>query len=132
MAVIFIDVDSFKEINDTYGHDVGDEVLKMVASKLIDSIRQTDIAARWGGEEFMILLPETSSPYSVAELIRSNIAKYNFESIPKSVTVSVGIAVFNKDIDTKDTIIKNVDIALYKAKHSGKNMVIDYDKMKEN
>ena len=126
LSLIMLDIDNFKSINDTYGHDVGDDVLRSISDILIKSVRQTDIPSRWGGEEFMVLLPDTSSPDNVAELIRSNIEKFEFKMVPKPITVSVGTAVFRDGVDTKDSIIKNVDIALYQAKNSGKNKVIKY------
>ncbi len=131
LSLIMIDIDDFKSINDTYGHDVGDEVLIDISSILLKSVRITDLVSRWGGEEFMVLLPNTHDSSQVAEQIRANIEQYKFKSVPKQITVSLGTAVFNKDVDTKDTIIKNVDIALYDAKHTGKNKVINYIESEE-
>lgn len=130
ITLIMFDIDNFKSINDTYGHDVGDIVLKDISRTLKESIRSTDIAARWGGEEFMVLLPETSASnaMNIAETIRGNIEAYEFEGVPHSITISVGVAEFKQNIDTRDSIIKNVDIALYKAKENGKNQVIKYEK----
>ena len=128
LSLIMFDIDNFKSVNDTYGHDVGDVVLKDISKILLDSIRVTDIASRWGGEEFMVLLPDTSlnNCKNVAQIIRKNIEAYEFKGIPYSITVSIGVAVFQDKIDTKDSIIKNVDLALYEAKKNGKNQVVQY------
>ncbi len=126
LSLIMLDIDDFKSINDTYGHDVGDKVLVDISNILLKSVRMTDLVSRWGGEEFMILLPNTPDSSQVAEQIRANIERYKFKSVPKQITVSIGTSVFRKDIDTKDTIIKNVDIALYDAKQTGKNKVVNY------
>lgn len=129
-ALLMFDIDNFKAINDTYGHDIGDQVLIKISKISINSTRTTDISARWGGEEFMILLPETSLEDSakIAENLRKNIENEKFENIPKPVTVSIGVAIYEKEHKDKEIIIKNVDLALYKAKHNGKNQVIKYEK----
>ena len=124
------DIDNFKSINDTYGHDIGDEVLKTLSNLTLGSIRATDFASRWGGEEFMILLPETSlaDTARIAENIRVAIESYKFEAIPTPITISLGVADYKSDYKDKEEIIKNVDIALYEAKHNGKNQVVKYEK----
>ncbi|MEA3354692.1 MAG: diguanylate cyclase [Campylobacterota bacterium] len=129
-SLIMFDIDNFKSINDTYGHDVGDVVLQEVSQITRSSVRTTDIAARWGGEEFMIIVPETSMDNAVltADNIRKNIESFQFDSLPKPVTVSLGVAEFKRDVDNKESILKKVDIALYEAKHSGKNVVVKYEK----
>ena len=128
LSLIMIDIDDFKQVNDTYGHDVGDIVLKEISNIILQSIRKTDIASRWGGEEFMILLPETSLENSmkIAEILRANVEKFHFDKIGGNLTISLGVAVFRNGIDTKDIIVKNVDLALYEAKNSGKNRVIEF------
>ena len=128
LSLVMFDIDNFKSVNDTYGHDVGDMVLKDISKILLDSIRITDIASRWGGEEFMILLPDTSlsNAANVAEIIRKNIENYIFSNVPHNITVSLGVAVFQNGTDCKDSMIKNVDLALYKAKGDGKNQVVQY------
>ncbi len=130
LSLIMIDIDDFKQINDTYGHDVGDVVLKEISNIILKFTRKTDIASRWGGEEFMILLPETTlkNSMTIAETLRSNIEKYKFDKIDGNITISLGVAVFQIGVDNKDTIVKNVDLALYEAKNSGKNRVIQYNK----
>lgn len=131
LSLIMLDIDNFKQINDTYGHDVGDVVLKDISALILKSIRKTDIASRWGGEEFMILLPETSldNSITIAQTLRKNVENFNFNGVEESVTISLGVAVFKNGIDCRDTIVKNVDLALYKAKECGKNQVIKYDNM---
>jgi len=130
LSLLMLDIDDFKKINDTYGHDMGDIVLKDISRITEDSIRVTDCAARWGGEEFMVLLPETSLQESgkIAELIRTNIEKYENNALENSVTVSVGVAHFKVHEDTVDSFTKKVDLAMYEAKQTGKNKVIKYEK----
>ena len=130
LSLLMLDIDNFKQINDTYGHDVGDIVLKDIAKIIHESIRSTDFAARWGGEEFMVLLPETTidESYKIAEVIRKNIEEYENKTLQKTTTVSVGVAQFKVNEDSMDTFVKNVDIAMYEAKQTGKNKVIKYEK----
>jgi len=129
LSLIMLDIDDFKKINDTYGHDKGDVVLIEISNIILKSIRKTDIAARWGGEEFMVLLPETNlnNSLTIAESIRSNIESFIFSELTKNVTVSIGVASFQNDTYDKDSIIKYVDIALYNAKNDGKNRVVAYE-----
>lgn len=128
-SLIMFDIDNFKLVNDTYGHDVGDFVLKNISNITLQSIRSTDYASRWGGEEFMILLPETSLDDSeiLAQNIRKNIEKFKFDEIPTPVTISLGVATYESKHKDKEEIIKNVDVALYQAKNSGKNQVIKHE-----
>ena len=127
LSLILIDIDYFKKINDTYGHQAGDNVLQQIADIIKKSIRGSDYAARFGGEEFMVILPETESTKAVelAERIRKTLEN---EIIPISeqesihVTTSIGIATSHKNITTQ-TLMKSVDEALYKAKDNGRNQV---------
>ena len=123
-GVIIIDIDHFKEINDTFGHQVGDEVLKQFAQLLHVSLRATDIAGRWGGEEFLIICPNTDMKdlLSVAENLRKKIAQHDFAHRITSVTASFGINTFENGKDLNN-IIKKADDALYDAKDSGRNRV---------
>jgi len=129
LSILMFDIDDFKNINDTYGHDVGDVVLIDLSKILKQSIRATDYAARWGGEEFMVLLPETSIDETsrIAQTIRENVETYQPLHIKLPITISIGVAEFMADIDTKDSFIKNVDVALYQAKKGGKNQVVKYE-----
>ncbi|MBU3216731.1 GGDEF domain-containing protein [Clostridium estertheticum] len=115
-SVIIIDVDWFKLVNDTYGHQAGDQVLFELAQLMKDSLRITEHIGRWGGEEFFIVLPNVSANdgYALAERIRLKVYNYNFET-PKHLTCSFGITEYMKD-DSIEKIIKRADMALYKAK----------------
>ena len=130
LSILMFDIDNFKNINDTYGHDVGDVVLIDLSNILKGSIRATDYAARWGGEEFMVLLPETSIDETtrLANELREKIETYQPDNIDLPITISIGIAEFIPNENTRDDFIKNVDIALYQAKRTGKNKVIKYEK----
>ena len=130
LSILMFDIDDFKNINDTYGHDVGDIVLIDLANIVKKTIRATDYAARWGGEEFMVLLPETSIDETsrIANELRENVEKYQPKDISLPITISIGVAEFIANENTKDDFIKNVDIALYQAKRAGKNRVIKYEK----
>jgi len=126
-SVIFFDIDFFKKVNDTYGHDMGDYVLENIVKIVATEIRASDIFARWGGEEFIIFLPNTKSIYAVdiAEKLRKLIQNHAFSNI-KNVTCSFGVTQLMEQ-DTKSSFLKRVDTLLYKAKESGRNKVVsDY------
>jgi diguanylate cyclase (GGDEF)-like protein len=128
LAVIMLDVDFFKSINDRYGHSVGDQVLLEVAVQLKNSLRQTDIACRYGGDEFVILLPETEVDTAgyVANRLRESVEaiKVVTDKGPVVVTLSLGIAAYSKgDLENIDLLIKRADQALYEAKQAGRNQV---------
>ena len=122
-TIILMDIDYFKNVNDTYGHQKGDEVLIEIAGILKTSIRKSDLAARWGGEEFVLLLPEVDAKIGekVAEKIRVNIESHKFEDIGK-ITCSFGLTQHISG-DTKEDILHRADKALYKAKDSGRNTI---------
>ncbi len=120
-SIVLFDIDNFKSINDTYGHLTGDKILKEIANLVNNTIRKSDVFARWGGEEFIILIPNGSNVVQVAEKIRKIIENNNFFDLPK-VTVSLGTTKYKKG-DTIDSIIKRADKALYNAKENGKNRV---------
>ena len=130
LSLMMLDIDNFKQINDTFGHDLGDVVLKDISKIIQSSIRTTDYAARWGGEEFLVLLPETSldEGFQIAELIRQNVELYKNSALDKITTVSIGVSQFEVNKDTAETFVKNVDLAMYEAKQTGKNKVIKYEK----
>ena len=123
-SIIMIDIDNFKCVNDEYGHDVGDKVLVHIAKILKDNVRISDIVARWGGEEFIIVCEHTNTKksYIIAENIRKIIEKEYFEEVEKQ-TISLGLTQFTKE-DSINSIFKRVDNALYKAKSEGKNKTI--------
>ena len=123
LSIIFLDIDRFKDFNDQYGHDMGDEILIELANKLKRNIRISDSLARWGGEEFVIITPNTTKEeaYTMAENIRLYIEKSVLvEGV--HVTCSFGIASYIGG-DNADTLFKRADDALYKAKESGRNKV---------
>ena len=122
-AVILLDVDHFKSVNDTHGHQIGDSVLIEITKLLTNNVRSTDTVGRWGGEEFMIICPKTElkHAYSVAQNIRKSIEAYNFARVGK-LTISAGVSdiISNGNIDD---LISRTDALLYNAKHSGRNLV---------
>ncbi|MCX7989476.1 MAG: GGDEF domain-containing protein [Aquificaceae bacterium] len=124
LSILMIDVDNFKNINDTYGHNVGDMVLKSLAQILKSSVRSYDLVARWGGEEFLILLlgDGQEEAVSIGERIRRSVESLSKEGIPK-FTVSVGVASYREGDDI-NSLIERADKALYKAKSQGKNRVV--------
>ena len=131
-SIILLDIDNFKNINDTYGHNTGDIVLKELVSIVNKSIRQTDHFARWGGEEFIILAPETGidDTETLANKLKDAISNNEFTTI-KHVTCSFGIATL--DINENYTMsIHNADVALYYSKQNGKNQVTKYTKELES
>lgn len=126
VCMLLLDIDNFKKVNDTYGHDVGDSVLADTAMIIKHSLRQEDILVRWGGEEFVCILPFTNVQESIviAEKIRTNIEKHLFKYVKKS-TVSIGIAekIFGEHFDDW---FKKADEAMYKSKEGGRNRVSVY------
>jgi diguanylate cyclase (GGDEF)-like protein len=123
LSIVMFDIDVFKRINDTYGHLSGDRVLKTIVSLIKEEVRKIDYLIRWGGDEFILILPETNleGTKGLAERIRNSIANHKFDNM-EGVTVSLGITHFSKG-DTKDTLMKRADEALYKAKMNGGNRV---------
>ena len=123
-ALLMIDIDYFKGVNDNFGHDVGDYVLQELSTVITEQIRQNDHFSRWGGEEFLIVLPKISlkEAYDVADKIRSLIENYSFKDID-SLTLSIGVTIMQNK-DTKASILKRVDDALYEAKNEGRNRVV--------
>jgi len=131
-AVIFFDIDFFKKINDTYGHDMGDYVLQNIAKIVSQQIRSSDAFGRWGGEEFIVILPETSLQQAskVAEKLRKRIEHEAFGAVQK-VTCSFGVTEIEED-DNITTLLKRVDLSLYEAKRSGRNRVVTDNQQKTN
>jgi two-component system cell cycle response regulator len=132
MAVLIVDIDFFKSINDTHGHDAGDEVLKEFANRIKANVRGVDLVARFGGEEFVVVMPDTdlSLASGIAERLRETVAGDAFAvaggSTQIAVTISIGIGTFDRGDDTPNTILKRADTALYRAKKTGRNKVV-YD-----
>jgi len=131
-ALLMIDIDHFKQLNDTYGHHVGDQVLRGVASILVKDMREVDTVARYGGEEFVIILPETAQTGAiyVAERLRRRVEQARFQagsSRPiQHLTISVGVAVYDQDARFKRELIEYSDAALYAAKRDGRNRSVCY------
>ncbi|WP_330115084.1 sensor domain-containing diguanylate cyclase [Pseudomonas sp. JS3066] len=126
LAALLLDLDHFKMLNDTYGHQAGDQVLQGFAQNLRDSLRQADIICRWGGEEFIILLKDTGSAtaHQLAEKVRLEVAaqRYPFKGVNLHVTTSIGLADMHPE-DALDSLIGRADRGLYRAKQSGRNCV---------
>jgi len=132
LSVALLDIDHFKNINDTYGHQFGDKVLSEISGIIRKSFRKTDIVARYGGEEIIIVLPETNlkSAHIPIEKLRKVIEEYGFtyNGTTIQVTVSIGLADYNLDVTNESELIKRADDVLYKAKHDGRNRVELYEK----
>lgn len=123
MSLIMVDIDHFKKINDTYGHNTGDLVIVKIAKLLVEKLRDIDIVCRWGGEEFVILLPAVNidNAVLVAEKLRSSIEELEIENVGK-ITASFGVSCIHLDDDVK-SVVNRADIALYSAKAAGRNRV---------
>lgn len=126
-SLALLDADHFKRINDTYGHDVGDTVLTHIARTITEELRAYDICARWGGEEFLVLLPETGGEVATEIANRLRLAIYALRvtglDANDHFSVSVGVARHDIEADVNETI-KRADLALYEAKHRGRNLVV--------
>ncbi len=126
MAVMYLDLDGFKEINDTLGHDAGDLLLKMVADRLTAAVRQEDTVARMGGDEFVIGLWELNHAEGVAKLVTKVIQgvsqPYRIQDREVRVTASVGVGIYPLHGDAVETLMKSADLALFEAKRTGKNV----------
>lgn len=130
LSLVMLDIDHFKNVNDTFGHLIGDNVLKMLGKLIKEQIKGRDVAARFGGEEFLILLPETEieDAYILSEQIRNSLMRMNWKTKKSGqtigkITVSLGIAIY-RDGETVDDCIKRADDALYHAKKTGRNKTV--------
>ncbi|WP_022665910.1 GGDEF domain-containing protein [Desulfospira joergensenii] len=127
LSLLLIDVDHFKRVNDTHGHDVGDIVLQSLTKQIAGAVREMDILARFGGEEFIVLLPETDlkkacrAAERICRTVEESPVPFSGKSLP--ITVSIGVAAIGKEYSSMDEIIKGADLALYRAKESGRNRV---------
>jgi diguanylate cyclase (GGDEF)-like protein len=126
LSVLMIDLDEFKMVNDEFGHLLGDEVLRQVSSILLSNLRKADVVCRFGGDEFAVLLPETTGENAlrVADKIRRAVSAWEFPGVPKQVTISIGAACLPRHGETRDELIKAADDALYRAKQSGRNRLL--------
>jgi diguanylate cyclase (GGDEF)-like protein len=123
-SIVFFDIDFFKKVNDTFGHDKGDDVLVEISQLLQKELRHIDFAFRYGGEEFIALLPETNleNAVKIAERLRESVREYNF-SVDRQITISLGVAEYQKN-ETIREFVKRADRYLYKAKEVGRDKVI--------
>jgi len=131
-ALLFLDLDHFKEVNDTYGHDVGDKLLIEVAKRVVPNIRAEDIFARVGGDEFVLLFTNTK-PETLPDLVNKAISLFRkpwvIDKTQLNVTTSMGVTVFPDDADNKNELMKKADITMYKSKELGRNQVIYFEKL---
>lgn len=131
-SFLILDIDDFKKVNDTYGHLVGDVMLKDIGRIIKENIREIDLACRYGGEEFAMMLPETSKEgaYFVADRIRKRVEEHVFRAYDErlKLTVTMGVASYPDDSSNQPGLIEAADEALYKGKRSGKNIVCKHDK----
>ena len=129
-ALLFLDLDHFKEVNDTYGHDVGDKLLKEVAKRVLPNIRAEDAFARIGGDEFILVLTNTKKetlPLLVEKAIQLFQEPWIINNIQLQVTTSMGVALFPEDADNEIELMKKADIAMYKSKELGRNQVVYFE-----
>jgi len=126
MAFMFLDLDNFKTINDTKGHDAGDMLLIGLAERLKNCVREDDIVVRLAGDEFILILTDIANPEDIHTLVGKILDGFHEpfivdENTPINITTSIGISVFPEDGDNADSLIKYADMAMYKAKKKGKN-----------
>jgi diguanylate cyclase (GGDEF)-like protein len=131
LSLLMLDVDHFKQFNDSYGHPAGDEVLRQLARVLTDTRRANDVVARYGGEEFALILVDTAkfTAAKVAERVRERVEAHDFsDAFPKSkknaISVSIGVATFAEDGVDAEALVRAADTALYAAKRAGRNRVV--------
>lgn len=129
LSVIIVDLDHFKRVNDEFGHLLGDEVLRTVSHLFGSALRKPDVCCRYGGEEFAIILPETTGAKAVvvAEKLRTLVAEYSFPGIPRQITISAGVSDFPRCGNTRDALVRAADESLYQAKQAGRNKVMSQE-----
>lgn len=125
LSIMMLDLDDFKHFNDTYGHQGGDEALKIMGNILLNTVRKSDIACRYGGEEFVVIMPQTNikMAFDVAQRIRQKIEDTDING--KSLTVSIGVSETTVSMKNADELLKMADDALYQAKANGKNQLVN-------
>jgi len=125
IAVLFVDLDGFKDINDSLGHATGDKLLQSVSKRLLSSVRASDTVSRRGGDEFVILLSEITHPMDAAtsaqKILSSLRSPHSIEGYDLLVRCSIGISIFPDDGDDSETLVRNADTAMYCAKRNGRN-----------
>jgi len=130
LAFLIMDIDNFRDVNNNNGHDIGDEVLREFAGRIAENVRGIDLACRFGGEEFVVVMPDTDMEFAstVAERLRKSVeaAPFTISRSPNklNITVSIGIAGSDGQSDSADALLRRADKALYRAKHEGRNRVI--------
>ncbi len=128
LTLVMFDIDYFKKVNDTYGHQCGDYILKEVSNAALQTFRKTDMVFRFGGEEFVVILTETDTEQALIPLerFRKTIETLNldYHGFPVNITVSIGACELTKDIKTKENLLEKADNALYKAKNTGRNQTV--------
>jgi len=124
-AVLLIDIDHFKRINDIFGHDVGDDALRAVSSVLADNVRPSDLVCRWGGEEFMVVCADTTEAAStaLAQRIRKAVSAVYVPVVDRQITVSIGVSGAPALVYEPDVLVREADRAMYEAKSLGRNRV---------
>lgn len=136
VAVLFVDLDNFKQINDIHGHKAGDQLLVAISTTLKDNLRKSDTLARWGGDEFIVLLQglrQVDEAYNIAEKLMGAIRKEALvEYVDMLVTLSIGMAVFPDDADTSEALLIQADKALFFAKSQGRNNIQMYSQLRDN
>jgi len=125
-SMIMMDIDHFKQLNDEFGHLLGDEVLRQVSAILAQQLRKSDVLSRYGGEEFAVITPETNleSALAVADKLRRVVESWHFPGVARPVTISAGVAEFPTQGGARDELVRSADEALYAAKQSGRNRVV--------
>jgi diguanylate cyclase (GGDEF)-like protein len=129
LSVVMADLDRFKKINDTYGHDAGDRALKTISQFFQKNIRDVDAIGRYGGEEFVMLIPDADkeAAFCLAERLRKELAKVKLEDLPP-ITISLGIATYPSDGTDIEELIKKADAAMYEAKQKGRNKAVKFSR----
>jgi two-component system, cell cycle response regulator len=129
---VMADIDHFKKLNDEFGHLLGDEVLRQVSSLFHQNLRKIDVVCRYGGEELALLLTQTNAQQAaaVAEKLRKVVERWQFPGVPRTVTISAGIAVFPEHGTNRDELVRAADGALYAAKQAGRNQIAIHERAK--
>ena len=127
LSLMVLDIDFFKQVNDNYGHEAGDQILDIISTIMTETLRSSDTVARWGGDEFVILLPHTALEFTclLAERIRNEVSKspLTYGEAQINVTISIGVAIMNDDLSNGDELLVKADLALFKGKESDRNKV---------
>jgi diguanylate cyclase (GGDEF)-like protein/PAS domain S-box-containing protein len=136
LAVMIVDIDKFKAVNDTYGHDAGDQVLQDIAARLTHAVRKVDTVSRLGGDEFLVLLPEIANEEIVDRIahriIREAVTPFNFNATDIHLTISIGISLYPEDSEDLNTLVKYADTAMYYVKQTGRNGYARYSEKMKN